>query len=292
MRILAVSVLAGVLIYPAMGQSPADVPPAQVVQEVRDYRMDNEDRIVRELAEFLSIPNVASDTANIQKNAARLVEMLEARGIETHLLPIEGRGPVVFGKLIVPEGTHTVIFYAHYDGQSVDAAAWTDGTPFKPVLRSDAIEAGGKRIPFPENSAKEPAVYQDNWRIYARSASDDKSPIVALLAALDALRAKVECVEEPQFTRDYHDPEKRSIANALTIEFRDGTKTDEIIVEYPIGHKRRRAEGMPLLVDKFRRNLARRFGVERQERILAASLDQAKLEQMAVTEYVGLYIPS
>ncbi|MGB8474283.1 MAG: M20/M25/M40 family metallo-hydrolase [Candidatus Acidiferrum sp.] len=190
MRILAVSVLAGVLIYPAMGQSPADVPPAQVVQEVRDYRMDNEDRIVRELAEFLSIPNVASDTANIQKNSARLVEMLEARGIETHLLSIEGRGPVVFGKLIVPEATHTVIFYAHYDGQPVDAAAWTDGTPFKPVLRSDAIEAGGKRIPFPENSAKEPAVYQDNWRIYARSASDDKSPIVALLAALDALRAK------------------------------------------------------------------------------------------------------
>ena len=190
MRFLAVVPIAAVCVCAAMGQKPAAISPAQVVQEVRDYRMDNEDRIVRELAEFLSIPNVASDTANIQKNAAHLVEMLEARGIETHLLPIAGRGPVVFGKLISPEATRTVIFYAHYDGQPVDSKAWTDGAPFEPVLRSDAIEAGGKRIPFPENSAKKPAVYKDDWRIYARSASDDKSPIVALLAALDALRAK------------------------------------------------------------------------------------------------------
>src|SRR5690348_7382556 len=173
-----------------MGQKPELIAPAQVVQAVRDYRIDNEDRIVRELAEFLAIPNVASDTPDIQRNAAHLVEMLEARGIETHLLPIEGRGPVVFGKLMAPEATHTVIFYAHYDGQPVDPAAWTDGAPFKPVLRTDSIEAGGQRIPFPENSEKAPAVYKDDWRIYARSASDDKSPIVALLAALDALRAK------------------------------------------------------------------------------------------------------
>src|SRR5271167_1405751 len=116
--------------------------------------------------------------------------MLEARGIEAHLLPITGRGPVVFGKLMAPAATRTVIFYAHYDGQPVDPAAWTDGTPFEPVLRSEALEAGGKRIPFPENSAKQPAVYKDDWRIYARSSSDDKSPIVALLAAIDALRAK------------------------------------------------------------------------------------------------------
>jgi acetylornithine deacetylase/succinyl-diaminopimelate desuccinylase-like protein len=184
------ALFAAVCVCPGMAQTPATVAPAQVVQEVRDYRMDHEDRIVRELAEFLAIPNVASDTPNIQKNAEHLREMLEARGIETHLLPIAGRGPVVFGKLIAPEATRAVIFYAHYDGQPVDPAAWTDGTPFEPILRSDAIEAGGKRIAFPENSAKHPAVYKDDWRIYARSSSDDKSPIVALLAALDALRAK------------------------------------------------------------------------------------------------------
>jgi acetylornithine deacetylase/succinyl-diaminopimelate desuccinylase-like protein len=161
-----------------------------VAQEVRDYRMDNEDRIIRELSEFLAIPNIASDTPNIQKNAAHLVEMLEARGIETHLLPIAGRGPVVFGKLVSAEAKRTVIFYAHYDGQPVDPAAWTDGKPFEPVLRDAAIEAAGKPIPFPENSAQHRAFYNDNWRIYARSSSDDKSPIVALLAAIDALRAK------------------------------------------------------------------------------------------------------
>ncbi|PYL37060.1 MAG: peptidase M20, partial [Verrucomicrobia bacterium] len=155
-----------------------------------EYRMDNEERIMRELSEFLAIPNIASDTPNIQKNAAHLVEMLEARGVEAHLLPITGRGPVVYGKLISPEAKRTVIFYAHYDGQPVDPTAWTDGKPFEPVLRDAAIEAGGKRIPFPPNSAQRRAVYNDNWRIYARSSSDDKSPIVALLAAIDALRAK------------------------------------------------------------------------------------------------------
>ncbi|HMD08916.1 MAG TPA: M20/M25/M40 family metallo-hydrolase [Candidatus Acidoferrum sp.] len=190
MRFFAVILITAVWSCPAMGQKPVPIAPAQLVQEVRDYRLDNEDRIVRELTEFLSIPNVASDTPNIQKNAEHLREMLEARGIETHLLPITGRGPVVFGKLIAPEATRTVIFYAHYDGQPVDPSAWTDGTPFEPVLRSNALESGGKRIPFPENSAKQPAVYKDDWRIYARSSSDDKSPIVALLAALDALRAK------------------------------------------------------------------------------------------------------
>ena len=190
MRKTVVILLVAFFVRPAIAQKAVAPAPAQVVQEVRDYRMDNEDRIIRELSEFLAIPNITSDTPNIQKNAGRLVEMLEARGIETHLLPITGRGPVVFGKLISAEAKRTVIFYAHYDGQPVDPAAWTDGKPFEPVLRDDAIEAGGKMIPFPENNGKHRAIYNDNWRIYARSSSDDKSPIVALLAAIDALRAK------------------------------------------------------------------------------------------------------
>jgi acetylornithine deacetylase/succinyl-diaminopimelate desuccinylase-like protein len=188
LRILVVTLLVAALPHPAIAQKTTPPAPAEVAQAVREYRIENEDRIIRELTEFLSIPNIASDTPNIQKNAAHLVEMLEARGIETHLLPITGRGPVVFGKLITPEAKRTVIFYAHYDGQPVDAAAWTDGKPFEPALRDAAIEAGGKRIPFPDNGTQHRAVYQDDWRIYARSSSDDKSPIVALLAALDALR--------------------------------------------------------------------------------------------------------
>src|ERR1700741_1662658 len=105
--------LFGVLASPARGQNPTPLSAAQVVQEVRAYRMDNEERIMRELREFLAIPNVASDGPNIQKNSARLVEMLEARGVEPHLLPIAGRGPVVYGKLISPAAKRTVIFYAH-----------------------------------------------------------------------------------------------------------------------------------------------------------------------------------
>ncbi|MBY4948704.1 2-methylcitrate dehydratase, partial [Cupriavidus respiraculi] len=91
-------------------------------------------------------------------------------------------------------------------------------------------------------------------------------------------------------TADYHDPEKRSIANAMTVELNDGTVLPEVVVEYPIGHKRRRADGIPLLVEKFRTNLARRFPARQQEAILAVSLDQARLEAMPVHEYVDLYV--
>src|SRR5712692_9953391 len=170
LRTAVIAMLFFVSTAACLAQKRAAIPAAQVAAEVRNYRLANEDRIMRELTEFLAIPNVASDTENIQKNAAHLVEMLEARGIETHLLPISGRGPVVFGKLNVPDTKRTVIFYAHYDGQPVDPAAWTDGKPFEPVLRDGAIEAGGKRIPLPENGIRHRAVYNDNWRIYARSA--------------------------------------------------------------------------------------------------------------------------
>ena len=191
MRVLTAAVIGCVFAAQTSAQKPLRLTAAQVAQEVRDYRMNNEDRIIRELSDFLALPNIASDTANIQKNADHLVELLEARGIETHLFAIKDRGPVIFGKLNSLTATKTIIFYAHYDGQPVDAAAWSDaGKPFEPTLRSNALEAGGKRIAFPENTPQHPAIYNDDWRIYARSSSDDKSPIIALLAALDALRAK------------------------------------------------------------------------------------------------------
>lgn len=107
---------------------------------------------------------------------------------------------------------------------------------------------------------------------------------------IDALRAKIVCVEEPAFTADYHDPDKRSIANALRVVLEDGTVLDET-VEFPIGHRRRREEGLPLLVEKFKTNLRRRFPEEQQKRILDASLDRKRLEAMPVSEYVDLYVP-
>jgi 2-methylcitrate dehydratase len=105
---------------------------------------------------------------------------------------------------------------------------------------------------------------------------------------IDAVRERITCVEEPSFTKDYHDPEKRSIANSLRMELNDGTVLEET-VEYPIGHRRRREEGMPLLIEKFKTNLRRRYEEERQERILAASLDRERLASMPVNEYVDLY---
>ncbi|MEM5455389.1 bifunctional 2-methylcitrate dehydratase/aconitate hydratase [Paraburkholderia phytofirmans] len=126
--------------------------------------------------------------------------------------------------------------------------------------------------------------------IHGRLTAADYEDSIAQDARLDVLRAKMECVEDAQFTKDYHDPEKRSIANALTIEFNDGSTFDEVVVEYPIGHKRRREDGIPLLVEKFKTNLARRFPVKQQLAILDVSLDQARLEAMPVNEYVDLYV--
>ena len=107
---------------------------------------------------------------------------------------------------------------------------------------------------------------------------------------IDAVRDRIACVEEPAFSRDYHDPEKRSIANALRVELTDGTVLEET-VEYPIGHRRRREEGLPLLVEKFKTNLRRRFDDGQQQRILEASLNADRLDAMPVNEYVDLYVP-
>jgi len=125
--------------------------------------------------------------------------------------------------------------------------------------------------------------------LFGRLTAADYEDAVAADPRIDALRARIECVEEPQFTKDYHDPEKRSIANSLRIEFNDRTVLEET-VEYPIGHRLRRKEGMPLLVEKFRTNLRRRFSEPSQQQILDVSLDREKVEQMPVHEYVDMYV--
>lgn len=126
--------------------------------------------------------------------------------------------------------------------------------------------------------------------LFGRLTAGDYEDSIAVDPRIDALRDKIVCVEDPAFTADYHDPEKRAIANALTVEFNDGSKLDEIVCEYPIGHKRRRTDGIPLLEDKFRTNLARVFPSKQQNRILDISLDQKALEAMPVHEYVDMYV--
>jgi 2-methylcitrate dehydratase len=126
--------------------------------------------------------------------------------------------------------------------------------------------------------------------LFGRLTAADYEDDVAGDPRIDSLRGRIACIEDPQFTQDYHDPHKRSIANALTVQLKDGNKLKEVVVEYPMGHKRRRAEGIPLLVEKFKANLARCFLKKQQDAILAVSLDQKALEAIPVHEYVDMYV--
>jgi acetylornithine deacetylase/succinyl-diaminopimelate desuccinylase-like protein len=138
--------------------------------------------IVRELVELLSIPNVAADRANVRRNADLLRDLFAKRGFTAEILETDGN-PLVFAERRVPGAQRTLLFYAHYDGQPIDPKGWSQSSPFTPVLRRARLEDGGQEIPnflaleqFPPEA-----------RLYARSASDDKAPIVALLTAFDAL---------------------------------------------------------------------------------------------------------
>jgi 2-methylcitrate dehydratase len=126
--------------------------------------------------------------------------------------------------------------------------------------------------------------------IHGRLTAADYEDDVATDPRIDALREKMECVEDKQFSKDYLDPDKRSIANGITIHFKDGGKTDEVVVEYPIGHRRRRAEGIPVLEAKFRTNLLRRLPPKQAAAVLALCRDQQRLEDTPVNEFVDLFV--
>src|SRR6478752_503418 len=172
---------ASLLLLAALAPAQSDRSPEAVRNLVREYRRMNEARIVRDYAKLLSLPNVASDTANIRANASYIMDQLEQRGFSALALNVPGAPPAVYGELSVPGARHTLLWYAHYDGQPVDKAQWASD-PWQPALR-DAPD--GKPIPL--DSLKPPL--DPEWRIYARSASDDKAPIQALLTAIDALQA-------------------------------------------------------------------------------------------------------
>jgi acetylornithine deacetylase/succinyl-diaminopimelate desuccinylase-like protein len=150
---------------------------------VRQWRVAREPAILREFADFLAIPNVASDSANIRRNAAAITQMFAARGVKMQLLEGGDGPPAVYGEIKSPGAKRTVVLYAHYDGQPVSSEGWTFG-PWTPTLVDGPLEAGGKRVEWPTESGQA----GPEWRIYARSAGDDKAPIIAILSALDALR--------------------------------------------------------------------------------------------------------
>ncbi|MFZ9981818.1 MAG: M20/M25/M40 family metallo-hydrolase, partial [Cyclobacteriaceae bacterium] len=153
------------------------------VQAVRRWIGMESHNILGEFSRLLSIPNHASDSVNIRRNADLLVEIFNKRGFSMQLLEYPGSPPVVYGERIVPGATRTLCFYVHYDGQPADPSGWKNN-PFKPVLYDKAMYQGGKQIPFP----KVGDTVSEEWRIYARSASDDKAPIISLMAAIDGLR--------------------------------------------------------------------------------------------------------
>lgn len=162
---------------------------AQTTQEkVREYRKANEHQILKEFTTLLSIPNVASDTQNIRRNAALIVEMMKQRGLNPRLLEAStpNAPPAVYGEWKTPGAQRTILVYAHYDGQPTDPKQWTGTQPWQPVFRSAALEANGQIIPSPA----EGSMINPQWRIYARSASDDKAGVMAILTAFSALKDK------------------------------------------------------------------------------------------------------
>lgn len=125
--------------------------------------------------------------------------------------------------------------------------------------------------------------------IFGRLTAADYEDNVASDPRIDALRERITCHEDPAFTEDYHDPEKRSIANALTLELEDGTVLEEVVVEYPIGHKRRRDEGIPKLIEKYKINLARVFADKQQKTAIEKTLDYDTFVKLKVNELVDVY---
>lgn len=162
---------------------------AQTTQDkVRDYRKTNEHQILKEFTTLLELPNVASNTQDIRKNAALIIEMMKQRGLNPRLL--EGSTPEappsVYGEWKVPGAQRTILLYAHFDGQPTDPKQWTQTEPWKPTFRTAAIEAGGTIMATPTPGTE----INPDWRIYARSASDDKAGVMAILTAFSALKEK------------------------------------------------------------------------------------------------------
>lgn len=155
------------------------------LEKIRSYREKNEPAIYNDFISFLKIPNVATDTANIGRNADFLLQLMRSKGIEhPQLLEVDGKNipPVVYGEVNVPGAEKTIIFYAHYDGQPVNPSLWAKGlNPFQPQLLNGRIDENGTI-----QSANFPL--SDDWRVYARGASDDKGGVMAILTAFSAIK--------------------------------------------------------------------------------------------------------
>jgi acetylornithine deacetylase/succinyl-diaminopimelate desuccinylase-like protein len=157
-----------------------------VQQNVRHFRQTNESKILQQFVELLSLPNIASDNKSIRANAALILEMMQQRELNPRLLEAKTPNvpPAVYGEWKTPGAKRTLILYAHYDGQPTDPKQWTGTTPWQPVFRTAALESNGQITNPP---AAPP--FNPEWRIYGRSASDDKAGVMAILTAFEAVKA-------------------------------------------------------------------------------------------------------
>lgn len=184
--ILLAALTAACVVPSATAQQPTGAAAGAAARAAaRTYRERNESEILTEFSALLALPNLATDSIGIRRNADRLIEMLRKRGFRNRqLLTVPGAPPAVYGELPAPGATRTLVLYAHYDGQPVDAKQWTTA-PWSPVLRTKEVQAGGTIIPIPPAGSH----VDPDARIYGRSAGDDKASIIAILAALDAMQA-------------------------------------------------------------------------------------------------------
>jgi acetylornithine deacetylase/succinyl-diaminopimelate desuccinylase-like protein len=185
-RVSISTLAAAVVLFAGLSLSAAAQQSLSLQQKVREYRVGNESRILHEFVDLLSIPNVASDSAGIAGNSAAIVRMMQLRGLSPRLLhgADASAPPLMYGEWKVPGATRTIVMYAHYDGQPTDASKWNGSQPWSPIFRSAALDKGGQTIPFPKAGGINP-----EYRIYARSASDDKAGVMAFLVAIDALKS-------------------------------------------------------------------------------------------------------
>jgi acetylornithine deacetylase/succinyl-diaminopimelate desuccinylase-like protein len=212
-------VLAGFL-TPAYGAA-ADTARAYVAAHRKD--------ITEEFLKLVSVPNLHGDVPNLKHNADLLLSMMKQHGLDAELWGTSGGVPVVFGQKLVRGADRTILFYAHYDGQPVDAKRWSQSDPFVPVIRTDSIEAGGQMV------SNLPAQVPDSWRVYARGAGDDKVSVEAILTALSAAEPKVNV---KVFLDGEEEGGGTGVAEVIR-KYPDKLKSDELVIldgpSHPLG---------------------------------------------------------
>jgi len=175
-----------ILFFAILWTSVCSVKAQSINEKINQYWQKNETSLINEYFDFVAIPNVSSDTANISRNTAFIIQMMEQRGIKAIRLngTTAGVTPAVYGEVLVPSAKKTIAFYAHYDGQPVNPLQWAKGLePFTPVFLTAPVERGGSLIPFQKGQSVNP-----EWRLSGRGSADDKAGVMAILNAYDALK--------------------------------------------------------------------------------------------------------